>query len=285
MLAARSFLAAASESGLRRYGPIGRRRFLVSAAEKPSCWVIIGPPGSGKGTYAKLLAKRFNLDHFSTGDLARIKFRDPALRGLMDSGQLLPDEEIIPLLEDRLAAVPASASGVLLDGFPRTVQQAAYLERLRPVRLALEVQLKDKHIMKKTAGRRTCSRCGTGYNVENVHDIEDHVFMPPMLPASTSLTSCNCGGALLSRADDIPDVVAARLAVHHRSFAPIIQLYKDRKLLLEYRVRYGVGDMEDLYKLIEARLSGLPGRVGMPPISSIISGRPVSPGPLRSNAV
>lgn len=274
-MAARSFLAAASASGLRRPGPVVGRRFLAASAVKPSCWVIIGPPGSGKGTYAKCLAKRFNLDHFSTGDLARLKFKDPALRGLMEAGQLLPDDEIIPLLLERLKAVPASASGVLLDGFPRTVQQATYLENLLPVSLALEIKLKDKHIMQKTAGRRICSRCGAGYNIADVHDVEDQVYMPPMLPAAASSSSCNCGGPLVSRADDVADVVAARLAVHHKSFAPIIQLYKEQNLLLEYRVHYGVGDMDKLFDNISTFRNSLAGRVEVPPTSLYASPRPV----------
>lgn len=215
-----------------------------------SCWVIIGPPGSGKGTYAKLLAKRFNLDHFSTGDLAREKLTDASLRKLMDDGQLLPDSMIFKLLIERLGDVPQKASGVLLDGFPRTLAQAEMLKQILPVQLALEIQLNDKHILAKTLGRRTCSDCGAGYNVADVHDDVEQVYMPKILSASGP-DRCQCGGCLVQRKDDAPHVAQARLDAHHRSFDPILAVYRAQGLLLQHRVKYGVGDMDELYQRID----------------------------------
>lgn len=234
------------------------------------CWVIIGPPGSGKGTYAKLLAKRFNLDHFSTGDLARELLKEPHFRAMMNAGQLLPDHAIIPLLLERLREVPASASGVLLDGFPRTIGQAKLFEKVLRVSIALDIQLKDEHIMAKTAGRRACNSCGAGYNVADVCDHENGVFMPPILPVAAAAMAakasaaggslddaklqCDCGGLLSARTDDRPEVVADRLVAHHQGFSPILQYYKERGLLLQHRVHYGVKDMDGLELQIREHL-------------------------------
>merc|ERR1712226_231818 len=100
----------------------------------------------------------------------------------MDAGKLLPDEDIVGLLQDQVEELPSDCRGILLDGFPRTLAQAQHLEKALPVSLALSVNLKDEHIIAKIAGRRICAACGKGYNFADVHDVVGDVIMPPLLP-------------------------------------------------------------------------------------------------------
>ncbi|CAE8720812.1 unnamed protein product, partial [Polarella glacialis] len=255
-------------AGTLRKAAAGLRPQATSSSRPLPIWVMLGPPGSGKGTYASALAPRFGLDHFSTGDLAREALQKPenaALRQMMNSGQLLPNSVIFQLLKQRLEQVPDTASAVLLDGFPRTVEQAEMLEAIRPVSLALQIVLKDRHILDKIAGRRSCGSCRRGFNVVDIHDDEDGVFMPPILPAAAAPGSaldrsqgqhlrCDCGGNLVKRADDLTEVAAERLRLHHAEAGPLISYYAAQGVLMQHRVRRGVGDMDELSTRLRQRL-------------------------------
>mmetsp|Transcript_57865 Transcript_57865/g.130469 ORF Transcript_57865/g.130469 Transcript_57865/m.130469 type:complete len:283 (-) Transcript_57865:82-930(-) len=243
-------------------------------SSKVPVWVILGPPGSGKGTYAKLLAPRFGLEHLSTGDLAREAAQQPSradLRSMLEAGQLLPDTVVAALLAERLAEVPATTSAVLLDGFPRTLSQAQLLEEHLPVALALSVALQDKHILSKIAGRRVCDSCGRTFNVADVQDEENGVFMPPILPRSAGPAACpvsaapghelrcDCGGQLSLRTDDGPKVAEARLARHHAEAGPVIEFFRSRGKLIEHKVHKGVADMGALSIRIQGYLATVAG--------------------------
>lgn len=240
-------------------------------------WAILGPPGSGKGTFASRLAPLFGLKHLSTGDLAREAAKEPGhseLRRLMNSGQLLPDATIITLLREWLAkGKAAGASGVLLDGFPRNLAQAQMLNELYPVQLALRIHLSDKHILAKLAGRLVCGTCGNGYNTTDIRDTEDGVCMPPLLPRSVppgadiEQLRCDCGGRLSRRRDDAPEVAARRLVSHHAEEGPIMEFFRTRQVLVEHRVQRGVEDVGELCERVQGWLRSRPGSV-------TVSGKP-----------
>lgn len=240
------------------------------------CWVLLGPPGSGKGTYAKLLSKRFGgLHHVSTGDLARRAFTGPehaSLRDRMKAGELLPTLTVVELLNSELRRVQPKA--VLLDGFPRTPEQAQLVDEelstSNAQRLAVQIILHEKHILAKIAGRRVCGTCGAGYNLADVDDAEDKVFMPPILPRSAAPAPgaaqgssskrnaaelrCDCGGCLLKREDDDLDVARQRIKKHVDLEVPVANHFQRQGTLLTYKVHRGVGDIDWLSAQIEAHL-------------------------------
>lgn len=193
--------------------------------KKPMVLILLGAPGSGKGTQAKELSKTFEIPHISTGDLFRENLsKNTALgarvKSFMESGQLVPDSLVLEMLFDRVSQNDC-AKGYLLDGFPRTIPQAESLEahladQVNVVVVNLEVQ--DELIMKRIGGRLTCKQCGNIYN---------RYFSPPKVEGI-----CNqCGAELIQRSDDRAEIVAERLRVYHQQTAPLVQFYDARHLL------------------------------------------------------
>lgn len=187
--------------------------------------VLLGAPGAGKGTQAAVLAGRLGLAHLSTGDMLRAALAagSPAglaAKGHMEAGRLVPDEVVLAVLFERLEHV---GGGFVLDGFPRTLEQAKALDtRLaalrRPLDLVLEIDVPDDKLLARIVGRRVCKGCGRNYHVD---------FRPP-----TSKGLCDaCGGELQQRKDDTPAVVSERLGVYHRQIAPLRDYYRRRNLL------------------------------------------------------
>lgn len=204
------------------------------------------------------------------------KPENAALKRQLDSGGLLPQSVIWELLQERLRAVPDSASAALIDGFPRTLDQAKMLDTLCSVSIAVQVILKDEHILAKIDGRLTCPSCKRGFNTVHVHDENNQVFMPPILPknlvapAAAGLTGfgtqvnlfpeqelycdCDCGTLLERRPDDAVEVAAARLRNHHEQAGPVLDYYARQGKLLQYFVQHGVQDMDTLAERIRLHL-------------------------------
>jgi len=194
-----------------------------------SVLILLGPPGAGKGTQAVRLSGALSLPHVSTGDLFRENLKlgtqlGAKAREYMDAGRLVPDELVIDMLFDRVARADCRA-GFLLDGFPRTVPQAAALDaRLASaggvnVR-ALNLVVDDAELVERLTGRHTCRACG------NVHHER---FSPP-----TTTGACDrCGGELYQRADDSREVVEKRLAVYREQTKPVESHYRGRGVLSE----------------------------------------------------
>jgi len=184
--------------------------------------VLLGPPGSGKGTYASRLNVRLGVPHISTGDIVRDEINAATelgekIKTYSDRGELVPDEIIIKMLQARLDK-PDCAKGFILDGFPRTIPQADALGKIAEIDLVLDLNVPDEIIIQRLSNRLVCRRCGAIFNKLTLKPKEDSI--------------CDeCGGELYIRDDDRPEVIKERLNVYRRETAPLIQYYSDKELL------------------------------------------------------
>lgn len=195
---------------------------------KPAVLILLGPPGAGKGTQARMLEQKFGLVQLSTGDLLRAAVAagteaGKAAKAVMEAGDLVSDDIVIAILRDRIAE-PDCARGVILDGFPRTTVQAEALDKLlaengQKVNAAISLEVEDAEMVTRIAGRYTCAMCGEGYHDQYKQPKVDGV--------------CDkCGSIEFSRrADDNAETVASRLEAYHEQTAPLIDYYKDRGVL------------------------------------------------------
>ena len=201
--------------------------------------VLLGPPGAGKGTQAKLLGEKFAACQISTGDILRKAVAEKTPIGreaaqYIDRGALVPDDVIVKLVAERLKDEDCK-TGFILDGFPRTIAQAESLDAiLKEMRLSLNrvlsVQVPRAVIIERLAGRRSCKSCGA---------LSHTVFNPPRKAGVCD----HCGGELYQRHDDEEDTVANRLKVYEKQTAPLVDYYRDRNLLREVD---GVGAIDEI---------------------------------------
>ena len=207
--------------------------------------ILLGAPGAGKGTQAVRLCKARSLPHVSTGDLFRANLKEATPIGLkakefMDAGKLVPDEIVLDMLTERVAA-PDCAAGYLLDGFPRTLAQAEALDaRLTDaddVRV-INLEASDETIVERASGRLLCRTCG---------NIQHEKFSPPKKPGVCDVD----GGELYQRPDDAADVVQERLRVYHEHTAPLVRYYAERGVL---ETIDGEQDPDTVFGLLEAAL-------------------------------
>ncbi|MEO1329760.1 MAG: adenylate kinase [Pseudomonadota bacterium] len=198
------------------------------ARTRSATLVLLGPPGAGKGTQARILMERHGLTQLSTGDLLRAAVAAGTEAGrraksVMEAGGLVSDEIVLAILKDRLAA-PDCAEGVILDGFPRTVAQAEALEALlaaegSAVDAAVSLEVDDAAMVARIAGRFTCADCGEGY-----HDVAK--------PLARDGYCDQCGGrSFTRRADDNAETVRARLVAYHEQTAPLVAFYEAKGVL------------------------------------------------------
>ncbi|HEX6969230.1 MAG TPA: adenylate kinase [Micromonosporaceae bacterium] len=183
--------------------------------------VLVGPPGAGKGTQAEYIAAHLSVPKISTGDIFRANVSQGTPLGVeakryMDAGMLVPDEVTINMVRERLAE-PDTAEGFLLDGFPRTVPQAAALDKLladlgTALDVVLELVVDDDEVIRRLSGRRTCRGCGKVWHVE---------FDPP----SREGVCDRCGSELFQRDDDRPETIARRLTEYAEKTAPLVDYY------------------------------------------------------------
>lgn len=190
--------------------------------------IMLGAPGAGKGTQAKILADKYDIPHISTGDIFRANIKQETELGIkakafMDQGLLVPDELVVDLVADRLKQGDC-VNGFILDGFPRTIVQADSLDKVLcemddSVTAAVNVDVADAAIIKRMSGRRACLSCGATYHVESLKPSVEGV--------------CDyCGDKLVVRDDDQPETVKKRLRVYHEQTKPLIDFYSKRDKLI-----------------------------------------------------
>lgn len=210
--------------------------------------LLLGRPGSGKGTQARRMSAAFGVPAISTGDLFRQAVAEQTalgkqFQGYLDRGELVPDGLVLDLIGERLAQ-PDCRRGFLLDGFPRTIAQAEALEGWlsrggTPLQDALYLKVAEEHLIERAIGRRFCGQCGTSYHLR---------FHPPR-----AANVCDaCGGVLAQRSDDTEAVVRRRAAEYLEKTAPLLQFYRGRQLLREVD---GLGSMDEVADRIDSALN------------------------------
>ena len=205
--------------------------------------IMLGAPGAGKGTQAKMIASKYNIPHISTGDIFRANIKNNTALGLeaktyMDKGELVPDELTVKILLDRVAGDDCK-DGYVLDGFPRTIPQAQVLEDAlnainESVDYAIDVDVPDENIIRRMSGRRACVSCGATY----------HIMYAPTKVENICDT---CGDKLILRDDDKPETVLSRLEIYHKQTQPLIEFYTAKNVL---KTVDGTKDLNDVFKEI-----------------------------------
>ena len=209
--------------------------------------IMLGAPGAGKGTQAKMIADKYGVPHISTGDIFRANIKNGTELGMeakkyMDQGLLVPDELTVRILLDRVAQDDCK-NGYVLDGFPRTIPQAEVLDSELTklgdhIDYAINVDVPDENIVKRMSGRRACLTCGATYHIEHV---------PPKKEGICDV----CGSELVLRDDDKPETVKNRLNVYHEQTQPLIDFYTEKGVL---QTVDGTVPMEEVFAAITAIL-------------------------------
>ena len=209
--------------------------------------IMLGAPGAGKGTQAKMIAEKYSVPHVSTGDIFRANIKNGTELGkeakkYMDQGLLVPDELTVKILLDRVAQDDCK-NGYVLDGFPRTIPQAQVLDKALAelddaIDYAINVDVPDENIIRRMGGRRACLTCGATYHVEHI---------PPKKEGICDA----CGSELVLRDDDKPETVKNRLDVYHKQTQPLIDFYNAKGILKSVD---GTVDMKDVFAAIVAIL-------------------------------
>jgi len=210
--------------------------------------ILLGPPGAGKGTQAKMLVEEYQIPQISTGDILRAAVKEGSPLGkeakaCMDKGELVPDSVVIGIVEERIQQ-PDCAKGYMLDGFPRTVPQAEALDGMlknlsSQIDHVVSIEVANDELVGRLTGRRTCRDCGAGFHV---------MFDPPEKEGVCD----KCGGELYQRDDDNVETVTSRLEVYESQTKPLIDYYTAREKI---RPVDGVGEIKEIFGRVTQVLS------------------------------
>ena len=210
--------------------------------------ILLGPPGAGKGTQAKMLVDEYRIPQISTGDILRAAVKEGTQLGkeakkCMDKGELVPDSVVIGIVEERIQQ-PDCEKGYMLDGFPRTVPQAEALDGMldnlsSKIDHVVSIDVDKEELVKRLTGRRTCRDCGAGFHV---------MFDPPKQEGVCD----KCGGELYQRDDDNVETVSSRLEVYEAQTLPLIDYYQGQG---KVRSIDGVGEIKEIYNRVKLVLS------------------------------
>lgn len=205
--------------------------------------IMLGAPGAGKGTQAKMIAEKYGIPHISTGDIFRANIKNGTplgmeAKGYMDQGLLVPDELTVKILLDRVSQDDCR-NGYVLDGFPRTIPQAQVLDQELAklndqIDHAIDVDVPDENIIRRMSGRRACISCGATYHIEYIR------------PAKEGICD-ECGQELVLREDDRPETVGRRLDVYHEQTQPLIDFYGKKGIL---KTVDGTKEMHEVFDAI-----------------------------------
>lgn len=208
--------------------------------------ILLGPPGSGKGTQARFITEKYGISGISTGDMLRDEVKNKTELGLkakeyMDAGKLVPDDLVIKMVEERL-----NKEGYVLDGFPRTLSQAKSLDKIldrmnERIDYVIYIDISEEELIKRMSGRRICKDCGSVYHL---------LFNPPKVDGKCDL----CEGELYQRDDDKEETIRKRLKVYKEDTKPLIKYYKDKGIL---RRVDGSKDIEEVKNTIEDIISNI----------------------------
>ena len=192
--------------------------------------VLLGPPGAGKGTFAGQIKEKFGIAHISTGDILREEMKSGSPLGLeakrfVESGGLVPDEVVTRLIENRLTKAKDIGKGFMLDGFPRTQQQAKDLDRIlakmgKPLQKILFMEASLPVLIQRLTGRRVCRKCGALYHIKN-------------MPSKKAGVCDTCGGELYQRPDDNESTIKNRMDVYLKNTMPIVEFYQEQGKVLK----------------------------------------------------
>ncbi len=201
--------------------------------------VLLGAPGSGKGTQAGLITKKYGVPHISTGDIFRENIREKTPLGIkvkeiIDGGNLCPDDLTVELVKDRLSK-PDCANGWLLDGFPRNLVQAKALKEINSPDVVIDLEASNEIIKRRIAGRKSCLKCGGTFNTKYI---------------GGSMVCPDCGEHLVVRKDDNPESLETRLKVYHEQTEPLVEYYKGEGKLLSVPE----GEFEEVFGYIVKEL-------------------------------
>lgn len=201
--------------------------------------ILLGAPGAGKGTQAALLAEEYSIPHISTGDIFRKNIKEKTEIGLLaksyiDQGRLVPDEVTVKIVENRLKEADC-ANGFLLDGFPRTVNQAEKLAKISDIDYVVDIEIPFERLLRRLTGRRVCPVCGASYHID---------FLD-------GKTVCECSAELIQRDDDKEETVTERIKVYTAQTEPLIDYYKGKGKLVSVDGDKGV---KEVFAEITAKL-------------------------------
>ena len=183
--------------------------------------IIFGAPGAGKGTYASRLQARLGVEVIATGDIFRELMKEDSelgrkVKSFVEKGLLVPDEVVVEVLKLRLSKIPKQ-KGFILDGYPRTLEQAKILESITEIDVILLLNVPDWIIIERLSSRRICRNCGNVYNIR---------FLKPKVEGVCD----KCGGHLYQRPDDTPEVIKKRLQVYQEQTKPLLEYFKEKKV-------------------------------------------------------
>lgn len=234
-----------SKMGIRQFcnSSKGSRRILM-----------LGAPGSGKGSFGRHIAPHFNIPNIIAGDLIRHEITEntaigQAAKDLTAQGKLLDDTIMMKLIQREIDQVKTSDSdGFLLDGFPRRMAQAELFHNGNDLDIVLLLEINEDVLMEKTIMRRICGNCGENYNLANIN--YGGVVLKPLLPKREGICD-KCDGELIQRADDKEEIVKDRLQVYHEETSPLISFYEEKGILSRFEVIRGMDDLPAVLSLMD----------------------------------